>query len=109
MTVDKDSRVDDGDDVTPDDVTPDDVTPADAAGAAENAPEREVGLAGRWIRQCVTRWHLILLALLVIAAAGLVAGLYFFQYRPDQQINAAAQRDVVKAAADGSVALLSYS
>jgi Mce-associated membrane protein len=91
MTVDQDSQADDADE------------------AAQNAPQRKVGVVGRLIRQSVTRWRLILLALLVIAAAGLTAGLFFFQYRPDQQINAAAERDVVKAAADGSVALLSYS
>jgi Mce-associated membrane protein len=91
MTVDQDSQADDADE------------------AAQNAPQRKVGLVGRLLRQCVTRWRLILLALLVIAAAGLTAGLFFFLYRPDQQINAAAERDVIKAAADGSVALLSYS
>lgn len=40
---------------------------------------------------------------------GLAAGLFFIQYRPDQQIDDAAAHQAIRAASDGAVALLSYS
>jgi Mce-associated membrane protein len=62
-------------------------------------------LAGR----CLANWRPILLTALVVAAAGLAAGLFFFQYRPDRQIDDAAADQAVRAASDGVVAMLSYS
>ncbi len=62
-------------------------------------------LAGR----CLANWRPILLIALVVASAGLAAGLFFFQYRPDRQIDDAAADQAVRAASDGAVALLSYS
>jgi Mce-associated membrane protein len=46
---------------------------------------------------------------LVVAAVGLAAGLFFFQYRPDRQIGDAAADRAIRAASDGAVASLSYS
>jgi Mce-associated membrane protein len=51
----------------------------------------------------------IAVALLLIVSAGVAAGLYFYQYRPDQQTNAAAANVALEAAKNGTVALLSYS
>jgi Mce-associated membrane protein len=51
----------------------------------------------------------VLLTVVLVAAAGLAAWLYLFQFRDDQQTNDAAAKVVVKAASDGTVALLSYS
>jgi Mce-associated membrane protein len=62
-------------------------------------------LAGR----CLANWRPILLITLVVASTGLAAGLFFFQYRPDRQIDDAAADQAVRAASDGAVALLSYS
>jgi Mce-associated membrane protein len=49
------------------------------------------------------------LAVLLIASAGVTTWLYFHQYRPDQLVDTDAQRAVLKAANDGTIALLSYS
>jgi Mce-associated membrane protein len=54
-------------------------------------------------------WRAILLVALVIAAVGLAVVLYFFQYRPDRQLDDAAARRAIQAASDGAVASLSYS
>ncbi|MGV9797726.1 twin-arginine translocation pathway signal [Mycobacterium sp. NPDC003449] len=56
-----------------------------------------------------TRLIPILLAVALVAAAAVTAVLYFTQYRPDRQVDAAAQQIAVKAATDGTVALLSYA
>lgn len=61
----------------------------------------------------VTRWRRIrvvpvVLVLLLQISGGLAAWLYFFQYRPDEQTDAAAAQAAVDAARDGTVALLSY-
>ncbi len=50
-----------------------------------------------------------LLAVALVASAGVAAWLYFSQYRPDQQIDAAVSKTALDAATNGTVALLSYS
>jgi Mce-associated membrane protein len=50
-----------------------------------------------------------LLAVVLVASAGVAAWLYFSQYRPDQQIDAAVSKTALDAATNGTVALLSYS
>ena len=62
-----------------------------------------------WMRRCLARWRQILLTMLLVAATGFGAGYFYFVYRPDLQTDDAAAHQVVKAASDGSVALLSYS
>lgn len=62
-------------------------------------------IAGR----SVANWRLILATALVVAAVGLAAGMFFFQYRPDRQIDDAAAQQAIRAASDGAVAVLSYS
>ena len=54
-------------------------------------------------------WRPILVTALVVATVGLAVGLYFFQYRPDRQIDDAAAQRAIRAASDGVVASLSYS
>lgn len=51
----------------------------------------------------------VLLAVALIASAGLAGWLYFYQYRPDRQTDAAAQQVALEAATTGTTALLSYS
>jgi Mce-associated membrane protein len=46
---------------------------------------------------------------LVIASVGLLAGLLYFQYRPDQQTNEAAAQAAIAAAKDGTTAVYTYS
>ena len=50
----------------------------------------------------------LVLVLALLAAGGLAAWLYYFQYRPDEQTDAAVAQSAVDAARDGTVALLSY-
>ena len=77
--------------------------------AGEAYIEQRVGLAGRVLRWCQARWVPLLLAVFLVGAAALSAGLYFGQYRVDQQTNSAAARSAIAAASDGTVAVLSYS
>ena len=49
-----------------------------------------------------------MLVLALLAAGGLAAWVYFTQYRPDEQTDAAVAQSAVDAARDGTVALLSY-
>ncbi len=51
----------------------------------------------------------IILIALVIAAGGLVAGIFYCVHRPDREIDHAAADQVIRAASDGAVAALSYS
>jgi Mce-associated membrane protein len=50
----------------------------------------------------------LVLVLALLAAGGLAAWLYFTQYRPDEQTDAAVAKSAVDAARDGTVAMLSY-
>ncbi|KZS76710.1 twin-arginine translocation pathway signal [Mycobacterium kansasii] len=50
-----------------------------------------------------------LMALLVAASLALLAGLYFFSYRPDREVDDQAAKSAVAAATDGTIAILSYS
>lgn len=70
---------------------------------------RRISLQRRGFRWRATRWRPIALTILLIASTGLAGSLYFVDYRPDKQTDSAAAREVVKAASDGTVALLSYS
>jgi Mce-associated membrane protein len=49
------------------------------------------------------------LTVLLIAAMGWAADLFYSDYRPDQQTDKVAAGEVIRAASDGAVALLSYS
>ena len=51
----------------------------------------------------------ILVAIALIASAGVAGWLYFYQYRVDQQTNSDAENVALEAAKNGTVALLSYS
>ena len=63
----------------------------------------------RGIRALLARWRLISLTVAVVAAIGLAGALFFLQYRPNQQTDEVAAHAAIKAASDGTVALLSYS
>jgi Mce-associated membrane protein len=51
----------------------------------------------------------VLVAAALVVSAGVAGWLYFYQYRVDQQTNAAAANVAMEAAKKGTVALLSYS
>ncbi|OBI90337.1 hypothetical protein [Mycobacterium asiaticum] len=109
MNVEQDSSVDtagEHDDST--------AAPAPDETDAPRAPRRparstRLKAFGRWTRRCLAKWRSILATALVVATIGAAAGLYFVQYRPDQQMSDAAAHQAVQAASDGAVALLSYS
>jgi Mce-associated membrane protein len=63
----------------------------------------------RSARGARSRIGIIVLAVALVASAGVAAWLYFNQYRPDQQTNPAAATVALDAATKGTVALLSYS
>ena len=83
-------------------------TEADAIEAqASTKPKREVvGGARRGARK---QWAAIALALALVAAAALASWMFFFVYQPDRETDDAAAQSAIKAASDGTVALLSYS
>lgn len=93
MTADDASQIDDV-------ATPSDVEPV---------RRRRISLIWRGIRRCMAMWRPILLIALLVATTGLAVGLFFSQYRPDQQTDKAAADEAVRAASEGAVALLSYS
>jgi Mce-associated membrane protein len=64
---------------------------------------------GRSVRRGLRWWRPILLTTLLVATLGFGAGYFYIVYRPDLQTDKAARHEVVKAASDGAVALLSYS
>lgn len=51
----------------------------------------------------------VLVAVVLLASAGVAGWLYFYQYRVDQQTNAQAANVAMDAAKNGTIALLSYS
>ncbi len=76
------------------------------ADATDEVPADPELTPGR--RQTLTKlWFPLAVAL--IASAALAGWLYFAQYRVDQQTGPAASATVLKAANDGTVALLSYA
>ncbi len=62
-----------------------------------------------WDRAPRRHWAAITLALALVAAAALTAWMYFSVFKPDHEIDAEARQSAIRAASDGTVALLSYS
>jgi len=81
----------------------------DAPTQTESKSEPPVGIVRRSARVAAARLGVILLAAALVASTGVTAWLYFQQYRPDQETNAAASAVALDAAKNGTVALLSYS
>ncbi|WP_238600899.1 twin-arginine translocation pathway signal [Mycobacterium celatum] len=68
-----------------------------------------IDFSWRGIRRLLARWRVIVLTVGVVAAVGLAGGLYFFQYRPIHQTDQSTAQAAIKAASDGTVAVLSYA
>nr|WP_090343589.1 hypothetical protein [Mycolicibacterium malmesburyense]CRL74669.1 twin-arginine translocation pathway signal [Mycolicibacterium malmesburyense] len=83
----------------------------ESTAAEESQSVETTADTGRPKSSHAVRRHLsaILLTLLLVISAGVAAWLYNFQYRPDQQTNADAQKVALEAAKSGTVALLSYA
>jgi Mce-associated membrane protein len=90
--------------VSDDDTTPD-VAPT-AGVEIDTSDDTSTGEVKRRVAAVPVGPLVLLLALL--AAGGLTGWLFFTQYRPDEQTDSAVAQNVVNAARDGTVALLSY-
>jgi len=89
----------------PDDSVTEDA-PSDDGEADSHAPvERPRGRLVPTMRKIAP----VVLVSLLLISGGVATWLYFKWYRPDQQTDAAAAHAVVRAASDGTVAVLSYS
>ncbi|GAC1397351.1 MAG: membrane protein [Mycobacterium sp.] len=86
----------------------DEVT-ADDASQHDLGTEPRNGIVGRSAGVVRGKIGAIGLAVVLLASAGVATWLYFKQYRPDQETNAAAATVALNAAKNGTVALLSYS
>lgn len=93
------------------DATETSATGEDGTPPASDGPARLRRLPAirRGARRYLVRWRSIVATTLVIAAAGVAAGVYFILYRPDQRVGDAAAHRAIQAASDGAVAALSYS
>jgi Mce-associated membrane protein len=65
--------------------------------------------AGRVLRRGLSHWRPILLTILLVSATGFATGYFYVVHRPDVQTDGAARHQVLQAASDGAIALLSYS
>jgi Mce-associated membrane protein len=104
------TRAEEADNVTDESV--DEVTTNDDATAdseTESESQSRGGVLGRSAKATWPRLAAILLAVALVASAGVAAWLYFKQYRPDQEMNAAASVVALDAAKNGTTSLLSYS
>jgi Mce-associated membrane protein len=88
---------------------PESPTDSTEAPSPRDACRSRMATVSRLTTRSLENWGSIFLAASVIAAMGLAIGLFFFQYRPDRQIDDAAARRAIQAASDGAVAVLSYS
>jgi Mce-associated membrane protein len=84
---------------------------AETSGATETDTEStpRQSIVRRSVRGARSKLGVILVAAALIASAGVAAWLYFNQYRPDQETDAAASKVALDAAKNGTVSLLSYS
>ena len=85
-------------------VTGTEVTETETQPEPPDPVARRSGRAGR--AQLIAA---VLLAVALVASAGVAAWLYFKQYRPDQETSAAVATVALDAAKNGTVALLSYA
>ncbi|SER43688.1 twin-arginine translocation pathway signal [Mycolicibacterium nivoides] len=112
MTLDQDIKETENDAETT--VEPEDTADAgEEQVAAEADPaDSDVAVAepARGWRQTLTRlWFPLALVVALIASAALAGWLYFAQFRVDQQTGEAASATVLKAASEGTTALLTYA
>jgi Mce-associated membrane protein len=119
MTTEQDSRTDEFGEQTPganDDAADiNTAAPCDDRAEADKpvdtGPRRQTryGMVGRRLYRRLAVPQPILLTLLVTGTAVVAAFVFFLQYRPYQQTTDRVGRDALKAASEGTVAILSYS
>jgi Mce-associated membrane protein len=106
MTSEPDSPTDGDQTPVEDPESPTEDTGGSPLGDTHPGRKSAIGRATAWNS---ANWRPILLLTLAIAAVALAIGVFFFQYRPDRQLDDAAARRAIQAASDGAVASLSYS
>ena len=87
-------------------------TEEDGAGETvdtEAVADRSPGPLKRALSWCGQRWVAVLLAVALVASSGAAGAVYWWMYRPDQQTKPAVQQQVMDAAKEGTVSLLSYA
>jgi Mce-associated membrane protein len=89
-------------------VTITEVAVDDNDAEVDHAPEMNDAPRG-FAHAAAARWRLIIVGVLLIAATAAAAGLYFAQYRPDQQTSDAVAASALSAASQGTETLLSYA
>lgn len=110
LTDEKDTPQGERVDETRDDAVVDDESTAEEATPdGEDSDETTALQAGPAPRRRRAVVSAAVLAVLLVAASGLTAWLYFAQFRPDQQTSPAVAQTVLDAAKQGTVATLSYS
>lgn len=71
------------------------------------------GWVKSWSARTPGKWSgkvgIAVLTLLVVTSLSVLAGLYWFSYRPDRAVDAEAAKSAITAASDGTIAILSYS
>src|SRR6201987_5107946 len=81
---------------------------ADEADEAQQEDDTTLGLGDKGARGRRVKVAPLILVLLLLLSGALVPWLYVVQYRRDEQTDTAAAQTAIKAARDGTVALLSY-
>ncbi|MGV0835048.1 hypothetical protein [Mycolicibacterium thermoresistibile] len=89
--------------------TDDEIRESAAEETATTPDDNSRNRRAPWLVALKAKVGPILLVVALVAAAALTGWLYFFQYRADQQTDAAAAQVAVDAAREGTVALLSYA
>ncbi|WKG01747.1 twin-arginine translocation pathway signal [Mycolicibacterium sp. HK-90] len=109
MTLDQDIKETENDTDTEAADTETAVETTDTDEAVETGDTAAPAAAPGWRQKLTRLWFPLALAAALIASAALAGWLYFAQYKGDQQTGEAASAAVLKAANDGTVALLSYA
>ena len=91
----------------------DDSVTGEPLSQAAEADEEEAGapepIKRRRVSPRLRRTVAVVLVVLLLVSGGVATWLYFKQYRPDQQTDAGVAGAVVRAASEGTTAMLSYS
>jgi len=75
------------------------------SGLAERVKKRSSRTPDKWSGKIGAA----VLTLIVVASLSILGGAFWFYYRPDRAVDAAAAKSAIAAASEGTIAILSYS